>query len=127
MSAEIIPDKDRLFRRVLREHIEGTGRPAPAAFSPQGKDARFSVDWDRYTSAAGTRCRCPKSKSPSMYGVIAVTAKVPRSLSLDVVHCPEVGNKAHSEIRGSVDARLRIELLRECNWVIGIDDPVEGE
>lgn len=121
-EAEIIPNKDFLFRNVHQNYI-AVDQPnviPPGNF--QEHNHGISMDWDKYSSAE--ECR-QTAKEPDLNGVITINVGKIRGLeSLEVQHEPKPSNRAHTNIhrlnnlRPQRKTKIRLKLSEFSSWVI---------
>jgi len=79
------------------------------------------MDWSKYSTPAETLSR---SAEPRDAGVVQTTAGQVRENEMSVRHEPELGNRAHSLIRGMSSTFVRRILVKICNWALPL--PPEG-
>jgi hypothetical protein len=95
---ETIAGHDRLYRRLVPQHLRPDGTVNSYAFMLRGQpDPTISVDLARLTTPEETAHRTGKPGA----GVGALVAEVPLALGLAVRHDPLPGNAAHSLISGA--------------------------
>lgn len=105
-QVEEVPDNAKLFRKVHRNHFMPGGLASSAAF----RDARTSVNWEKYCNAEGTA-------DTNSAAVMVLVAEECRELRQTVEHTPMEPdqafgpNQAHVEVCGdkskSVSRQLR--------------------
>jgi hypothetical protein len=105
-EVESIPDDGALYMRIFAGHFDGTRILAIAFQDHEG----ISVDWAKYSTPEQTRAGSPR-KSADQYGVVQLIAGEVRGIhSLEVIHAPVPGNRAHSNIIGAKDTEVRKKL-----------------
>ena len=135
---ELIPDGDYIFRNV---HVmqsrkwHNTKTPNTSDFALRPDERGLSVNWDKYctTNDIFIMIGLRKTKSgkdyqnPSDYKLIKLNVGDVRKISLliteiiDVLHRPELNNKAHSEICCEDEDEIRLKL---CELVESYEDPI---
>jgi hypothetical protein len=111
---ERIDDADDLYRRILAYHLKPDGTVSSAAFMTRSKrpDPSLSVHLARITSPEESlRAGLPGQ------GIVAVSARVPRSLGLTVEHDPQPGDPGHCLIRG-LRSKEQCALLAAASRVV---------
>ena len=115
---ELIPDHDRLYMRVHRNH-QVNGTLSPGAFRdqpPGGERPGMSTDWSRYSTPESTLRRARK---PEDNGVVEMLVGHVRAIpNLLVEHTPLPDNRAHTDVFGQKDVEVRVLLQRACRWVV---------
>jgi hypothetical protein len=114
---EPIPDADDVFMRAHQMYFI-SGELQPGVF--QNKDGAMSVNWSKYSTAQQTKSQ---AKKPQQNAVLALLTSGIREIKpLDVIHAPESGNRAHSEValpdKGAELTEIRVLLLRLAVIVI---------
>jgi hypothetical protein len=117
---ELIPNEDRLFRRVHKNLVRD-GKLTPAAFKQIGDG--MSVDWERYSTVQETVGR---AKNPGENGVVSVVCGDLRNLGLEVVHAPSRDNRSYSNVRGKIpiqhDRKVQFKLLEMAKLEITVGE-----
>lgn len=129
IEVEEIADDDQLYRRLVSFHINPDGTVNSAAFKLRGKpDPSLSVDLARLSTPQETASRT----GGAGFGVGALEASDPRSISFQVRHDPLsdshypnnplLNNPAHSLIEGE-NNKQRCRLLAQFTTVIIEPEP----
>jgi len=111
-KVEIIPDNDKLFRRIhISLYNEKKRKFSEPAFMVRDRrnEKALSVNWEKYASAEQTSYDPYTKKNFCVGGIIA---RIPRKLNLEVIHKPTRNNIAHSIISGNdlLDNQKRYEI-----------------
>jgi len=110
---ETIPDEDFLYMRVHRVHCSD-GELEPDAFKDH--QGGMSGDWSKYSTVLDTLERATSDKNDN--GVIQLNCGHIRAIPpLIVDHQPEPKNRAHTEVMGKKNTKVRLALLRKAEWV----------
>jgi hypothetical protein len=97
MDEIVIDDEDDLLRRVHVSFHKGNGVLSSSAYKRNSvPENQASVDLERLTTLRDSVNRAGRPG----FLLARIAAKWPRSLDLEIVHIPELGNDAHCEIRG---------------------------
>ena len=114
---EQIPDRDRLFMRVHVKTWAREGEVRPGAFQkrPQGATG-MSTDWEKYSTPEETRNR---GRNPIEQGVIVFFAGDARAVPGQAVeHTPKDENRAHTDVIGEKNEKVRLKFTRIYRWAI---------
>ena len=78
------------------------------------------TDWSKYSSPEETRV-CASDLSPQEPAVVALSMGKVRSLGLIVEHDPLLGNRAHTNVIGEEDTKVRLKLTCVCQIVVPVE------
>ncbi len=123
---EEIRDNQSLYYRVHKNFVRDN-EVIPVAFCERGKaDKRsISMDWESYSTPKESLARARK---PLDNGIISFVAGQLRSLSLAVIHSPDIilNNRAHTDVKG-LDAKkpdekteTRLKMCGLYSWEVPI-------
>lgn len=123
-SIETVPDADSVFMRAHKQYLL-KGTLAHGVF--KAHDGGMSVDWNKYSTPEETRFRA--KKNPENNAVIEMNVGEIRSIPvLDVVHTPEMGNRAHCDVplpsEGEDLTEVRFKLRKLAKIVLALPPAV---
>lgn len=76
----------------------------------------MSTDWEKYATPEETRAR---GRNPLQQAVVEFLAGEVRNLSGQTVeHKPDDDNRAHTEVVGEKNEKVRLKFTRICTWAI---------
>ncbi len=112
-SVEEIPDIDKLYRRVHKNHVID-GELLPIAFTEIS--GGMSTDWEKYSTPEQARLR---AKKPESNGIVSLVSGQVRKFGLQVIHSPTEDHQSHTDVIG-VDIESRLLLLEVFKWEIPV-------
>lgn len=107
IKQEYIPDQDLLFRRVPPCHYDKKDGSLKSSLF-RGKK-RCSVDWEKFTTPKKSLKKYPDNL------IASLQAKIPRERKQKIIHTPQCGNHAHSDIVGKKTKSIARYLANNCN------------
>lgn len=131
IPVEHIPNSHLLFYRIHKNNTYPNGSPMPVAFVERGddNDRGMSTDWSKYSNPQETKNRS-NNPDKSKIGVLSFEVKKVRQISYqEVLHAPQRGNPAHTNIKWNIDRRdktqkeeIRKKYMKIYRWVINFDN-----
>jgi len=122
-----IPDKDKLYLRIHKNHYPKGEMNVKMVFKEQGRS--LSTDWERHSTPEQTRNR--GGQDASNYGVISlITGDVRGIDDLKVEHSPiefppegQEPNRAHTDVLGiNRRVEIKVKLQRLANFEIPVPE-----
>jgi hypothetical protein len=98
--------------QVVHDKNSGEKRPSSAAF----KDPEMSVDAEPILRANGLDWKFSLGSHPG-FSLVRFLAGAARANQLAVVHKPEAGNPAHTEVIGKKTRGIANNLVAVSDWV----------
>jgi hypothetical protein len=110
-EVEEILDEDFLFMRVHQNYLDDDGEPIPGAFrNHPPKTGGMSTDWQKYSTPEQTRARARQPTANIIVELLTgAVRKIPDQL---VIHTPEVGNRAHTDVFGEKTVEVRERFMQ---------------
>ena len=115
ITPEEIPDKNKLYRRVLIKRQVENGQVQPNAFTNKGNG--MSTLWEKYAEPIDAKRYFVRN--PDDWCVVSLNAGECRAIpNQKVVHIPKKLEDPHTDIEGKKDPEIRIAFTRIANWEI---------